>query len=167
LKPPYVLVGHSLGGLHVQWFARHHPGEIAGLLLLDATHPDDPRRLQGQESRIAAALQRVLALPQRLFRANLHAEIECVGATVRQVLEAPAFPPVPMVVLSGGKVPPAWMVKPQAHAVRQEHQRALAALSPQGEHRIAERSGHFPQLTEPGAVLDALASLLARCAPPV
>ena len=38
LKPPYVLVGHSLGGLYMQYFARNFPREVAGLLLVDSTH---------------------------------------------------------------------------------------------------------------------------------
>ncbi len=29
VPPPYVLVGHSLGGLHVELFARRHPDEVA------------------------------------------------------------------------------------------------------------------------------------------
>src|SRR5262249_34646814 len=38
LKPPYVLVGHSLGGLYMQYFARNYPQEVAGLVLIDSTH---------------------------------------------------------------------------------------------------------------------------------
>lgn len=41
---PYVLVGHSLGGLYVREFARLHPGEVAGLVLVDARPEDDARR---------------------------------------------------------------------------------------------------------------------------
>ena len=33
--PPYVLVGHSMGGLIVRYFASHYPGEVKGMLLLD------------------------------------------------------------------------------------------------------------------------------------
>src|SRR5262249_60318800 len=40
LLPPYVLVGHSLGGLYMQYFARNFPGEVAGLVLIDSTHWD-------------------------------------------------------------------------------------------------------------------------------
>jgi pimeloyl-ACP methyl ester carboxylesterase len=39
LAPPYVLVGHSLGGLYMQLFARKYPDEVAGLVLVDSTHP--------------------------------------------------------------------------------------------------------------------------------
>src|SRR6266704_3721215 len=38
IKPPYVLVGHSLGGLYMQYFARNYREEVAGLVLVDSTH---------------------------------------------------------------------------------------------------------------------------------
>ena len=37
---PYVLVGHSLGGLTVRLFAREHRAEVAGVVLVDSMHPD-------------------------------------------------------------------------------------------------------------------------------
>jgi pimeloyl-ACP methyl ester carboxylesterase len=37
---PYVLVGHSLGGLDVRAFARAYPDDVAGVVLIEATHPD-------------------------------------------------------------------------------------------------------------------------------
>ena len=39
LAPPYVLVGHSLGGLHMQYFTRRYPEEVAAMVLIDSTHP--------------------------------------------------------------------------------------------------------------------------------
>ena len=39
LSAPYVLVGHSMGGLYMQLFARLHPAEVAALVLIDPTHP--------------------------------------------------------------------------------------------------------------------------------
>jgi pimeloyl-ACP methyl ester carboxylesterase len=36
---PYVLAGHSFGGLYVQAFAAQFPNEVAGLVLLDSTAP--------------------------------------------------------------------------------------------------------------------------------
>ncbi|MFC7446482.1 alpha/beta fold hydrolase [Rhodococcus daqingensis] len=37
---PYVLVGHSLGGLYARLYAKRFPGEVTGLVLLDPTHED-------------------------------------------------------------------------------------------------------------------------------
>lgn len=39
MSPPYVLVGHSSGGLYMQLFARKYPSEVAGMVLVDSTHP--------------------------------------------------------------------------------------------------------------------------------
>lgn len=39
LAPPYVLVGHSLGGLYMQLFARLYPDEVAGIVLVDSLLP--------------------------------------------------------------------------------------------------------------------------------
>lgn len=40
ILPPYILVGHSLGGLYFQLWIRKYPEEVAGLVLVDSTHPN-------------------------------------------------------------------------------------------------------------------------------
>ena len=37
--PPYVMVGHSLGGLLVRVYARRFKGEVVGFVLVDSAHP--------------------------------------------------------------------------------------------------------------------------------
>lgn len=39
---PYVLAGHSFGGLYVRIFAAHYPDEVAGLVLIDSTASQEP-----------------------------------------------------------------------------------------------------------------------------
>ncbi|XGX80399.1 Putative aminoacrylate hydrolase RutD [Terrabacter sp. BE26] len=39
---PYVLAGHSFGGLYVRTFAAHYPDEVAGLVLIDSTASEGP-----------------------------------------------------------------------------------------------------------------------------
>ena len=39
--PPFVLVGHSFGGLVMRIFATRHPGLTAGIVLVDPAHPED------------------------------------------------------------------------------------------------------------------------------
>jgi pimeloyl-ACP methyl ester carboxylesterase len=41
---PYVLVGHSFGGLLVRRYAARYPREVAGLVLVDSAHEDQYRR---------------------------------------------------------------------------------------------------------------------------
>lgn len=44
LKGPFLLVGHSFGGLHLRVFASEYPDDVAALVLVDATHPDQDDR---------------------------------------------------------------------------------------------------------------------------
>jgi pimeloyl-ACP methyl ester carboxylesterase len=166
LKPPYVLVGHSLGGLYANLFARLYPGEVGAVLFLEATHPADQEVLRQHETQLTRALGKVFSLPQRLFRANVHAEIEWVGETVKEVEGAGAFPPIPVAVVTGGANPPKWLMSPAALQARRAHQQELARLSPRGTQVIAAKSGHFPQLTEPALVLDVLSGLVRRVSSP-
>ncbi|MFZ2889491.1 alpha/beta fold hydrolase [Sulfuricurvum sp.] len=39
VKPPYLLVGHSLGGLYQYVFAKMYPDDVSGIVLIDPTHP--------------------------------------------------------------------------------------------------------------------------------
>ena len=44
VEPPYILGGHSFGGYNMQIFARRYPYLVAGLVLIDASHPDQVER---------------------------------------------------------------------------------------------------------------------------
>jgi pimeloyl-ACP methyl ester carboxylesterase len=44
---PYVLAGHSIGGLYIRLHATTHPSEVAGMVLVDATHEDVRTRIPG------------------------------------------------------------------------------------------------------------------------
>src|SRR5687768_1975212 len=37
---PYVLVGHSYGGLYARMYAAQYPNEVAGVVLVDSSHPE-------------------------------------------------------------------------------------------------------------------------------
>jgi pimeloyl-ACP methyl ester carboxylesterase len=38
IPPPYILVGHSFGGITTRYYAAAYPGEVAGIVLVDGTH---------------------------------------------------------------------------------------------------------------------------------
>jgi pimeloyl-ACP methyl ester carboxylesterase len=161
LEPPYVLVAHSMGGLFANLFARLYPQEVAGVLFLEAAHPADHEVLKKHESQLLRALGKVLALPQALLKPNLHTELACLEETVREVESAGPFPEVPLRVVTGGLTPRSWLMSPAAVGSRRANQQELVRLSPLGEHVIAQKSGHFPQLTQPDLVLKVLAELVA------
>lgn len=47
IAPPYVLVGHSFGAISMTWYALHYPDEVAGLVLVDPSHPEMFERAPG------------------------------------------------------------------------------------------------------------------------
>lgn len=164
LPPPYVLVGHSLGGLYANLFARRHSPDVTGVVLVEATHPLDRDMLQGHEGHLAKVLAKLLSVPPSVFRANLHAELAWLESAAREVEEAGPFPSVPLAVVSAGNEPPRWLVPTAVLRVRRQRQKELARLSPRGTHIVAARSGHFPQLTQPRLVLDAIRAVVRQAA---
>ncbi|MEM9089799.1 MAG: alpha/beta hydrolase [Cyanobacteria bacterium P01_F01_bin.53] len=38
IKPPYILVGHSLGGVNMRLYASQYPADVVGLVLVDSSH---------------------------------------------------------------------------------------------------------------------------------
>jgi pimeloyl-ACP methyl ester carboxylesterase len=157
LQPPYVLVGHSLGGLIVNLFARLHPQETAGVVFIEASTPDDVLLLHKHDTR----LQRFLAaLIAKLSPPNPLAETQQLERSVAELQAAPDFPAVPLTIISGGKPAMAWATAEQALALRAKHQAALANLSPQGRQVMALRSGHFPQFSEPELVVATIVEML-------
>jgi pimeloyl-ACP methyl ester carboxylesterase len=46
IKPPHILVGHSAGAIHMLVYAKRHPEEVAGLVLVEPSHPEMFTRLK-------------------------------------------------------------------------------------------------------------------------
>ena len=61
IEPPYVLAGHSFGGLPVRAFVDLYPELAAGLILVDASHPDQWVRWPTPHA------DRILEVSQRIF----------------------------------------------------------------------------------------------------
>lgn len=83
VKPPYVLVGHSFGGLIIRAFARTHPSEVAGLVFVDPLHPEEwcePSPNQQQLLRGGIFLSRVGGLLARLGAVRLSLVLLSGGA---------------------------------------------------------------------------------------
>jgi pimeloyl-ACP methyl ester carboxylesterase len=47
LQPPYILIGHSFGGINMLVYAYQYPQEVAGLVLVDSSHPEMFERMPG------------------------------------------------------------------------------------------------------------------------
>ena len=62
VAPPYVLVGASFGGFPVRVFAGRYPTEVAGIVLVDASHEDqhEPDSMKAPVNRLSPAVHNVL-----------------------------------------------------------------------------------------------------------
>lgn len=150
---PYVLVGHSLGGLHALHFSRSHPADTAAVVLLEATAPQDVAAMAEHASVLQGGLK---ALIDRVLPLHPHNEVALASTSAAQVGALPPFPPVPLAVVTGMRPALAWLTPASQWAARMRHQRALVQLSPLGSHVLAHHSGHFPQLTEPALVVQVI-----------
>lgn len=96
VKPPYVLVGHSIGGLYQYAFSRMYPDEVAGIVLIDATHPMHLRRMQVEVPVMANMLD---SMSRRVFRGMMQVEFNMQQECVDALLQKPR-PDVPVRVLT-------------------------------------------------------------------
>lgn len=96
LNPPYVLVGHSLGGLYMQLFARRYPNEVHALVLVDSTHP---LQLKG-----AGSPENWPTWVRVLFSVATSAvakeELSAIDTTGEEILDLPTLSAKPVIILS-------------------------------------------------------------------
>lgn len=143
IDPPYVLVGHSYGGLLARLFARAHPKETGGVVLVDAMVRDQTRRQLAIWPRTQArALRRSVARPVR-DGVDLAAG-EALAGRIRSLGE------IPLAVVTAGTHEHEWGRVPAGLARALDRQWAtmqdeLAALSRDHVHVVARRSDHFVQ----------------------
>ena len=45
IKPPYIMVGHSFGGINVRLYASKYPLEAVGIILLNSVHENQNKRM--------------------------------------------------------------------------------------------------------------------------
>jgi pimeloyl-ACP methyl ester carboxylesterase len=64
LPGPFILVGHSIGGIYTREFVARYPGEVAGLVFVDSSHEEMGSRMPKAERR--SQTRRLMAL--RFFR---------------------------------------------------------------------------------------------------
>jgi pimeloyl-ACP methyl ester carboxylesterase len=208
LKPPYVLVGHSLGGLNVRYYADLHLEEVAGMVLVEpATEHQDKRivkvlpaiaalfdqqrsvlqacldRLEGKgkpnpeldqiceeqpapdlPAAVNAAAAALSAKPYHL-RSQLSELDGVLGPSSDQAAAARrAYGAIPLIVLTAGNPMIPGLSSSDREAllgiIKQMH-REHAALSSRGTDRIVPESGHYVQLDQPKAVIDAVTDVLA------
>ena len=156
---PYILVGHSLGGLNVQVYASHYPEEVAGMVLLD---PPPLRFILGKEyTELASMADQMTEEWQGIGDSGLRSENaeeranaefflmlasehrEMFISSAKQASSIVSFGDIPLVVVASGVPNP--MFGDVAEAYQQfwaAESEALGAKSRHGQFVFAETSTH-------------------------
>ena len=168
IEGPYVLVAHSLGGLFARLYAATYPGEVAGLVLVDAWPEAMPKLLGPEQWQAYEALS---APPPPGLASYRDLETIDFDAASERMAEAASHHPlygIPLFVLSRAKpvalppnVPTAF--SPAAfEAAWRKGQDELTALVPDAKHVIAKESDHYIQIEQPDLVIDAVREPASR-----
>jgi pimeloyl-ACP methyl ester carboxylesterase len=70
IKAPYVLVGHSIGGLIARVYAEQYPDEVAGMVLIDSTHEDTTLMYQGKIVRVREGAKGIAVPPVQTMQSS-------------------------------------------------------------------------------------------------
>lgn len=149
IKPPYILVGHSFGGVNVSVYAHEYPEEVAGLVLVDSTPVNYRERfLPTMTSDFQEAYRK-----QFVREGNYEEFMESLG----QLKEYEETLSMPVLVLSAGKKD---HYSEASQELWNDMQRELALISSKGECVLAKNSAHYIQRDEPQVVIKAVEKLI-------
>lgn len=163
---PYILVGHSIGGFHVLVFAHEYPQEVAGIVLVDSSHPDQWQDVSAvlppESPDEPTSLKKLRNIPP----ASLPEKMDILEST-KQVREVKSLGDLPLVVLShtptisvNSNISPELSKK--IEQVWAKLQNNLASLSSNSTHIIATKAGHYIQVDQPQLVIDAILKVIAE-----
>ncbi len=165
---PYVLVGHSMGGLFSRYFAMTRPDDVVGLVLVDASTEDawegfqeilSPDEWEAFEQMTTENPELEAAYPdaESIWIAPL--ADDPLVAEVRRVRAETPLKPMPLVVLQHGipfEAPfPGWPTAEMEQSFS-DNQAWLAQLVPGAKLITAEESGHNIHQDQPELVIEAI-----------
>lgn len=162
IDPPYVLVGHSFGGMNVRLYASEYSKDVVGMVLVDSTHEDEVDRM------FALLPPEVVkkAKPEDLVvRTTENLDF---NRSLAQVREANWRSNIPLVVLTRGSAtfnPNDYAVPslaPKFEEIRLDLQQELVRRSTRGTQVIAEKSGHHIHRDQPESVVDAIRKVVGE-----
>jgi len=164
---PYVLVGHSLGGLFVRLYASTYPDDVAGMVLVDAFSEWVRDGMTSDQWTLYKRFGFKDPPPGLVYK---DVETVDVDTSFDQMTQAKAAHPlrsIPLVVISKGlpfDLSP-WQPLPADFPDALESawnaaQEKLAVLMPNTRHIVATKSSHYVQIEQPGLVIEAVCQVI-------
>jgi len=190
IAPPYVLVGHSMGGYNVRLYTSLHRNEITGMVLVDASHPDQENRFPPALRSMEASWQREaeflayttpLGIPRllgvcdedpvrRAADCNFNTaqegikEMKALTQSAAETAATGSLGDLPLAVLSHDPDKPSSELPADlakpTNQAWEKMQEELAHLSTRGTLTIARNSGHYIQIDRPDLVVEAVHTVL-------
>ena len=164
IRGPYVLVGHSFGGMIVRLFAQAYPSKAAGLVFVDAFGANI-RSLFGPE--LWPSYVGLLNQPGTPFDSNPRFETIDIDGAIDAVLRARALPRIPLAVMS--KTEPFATAPGVSPAILGRLEEVwplvgdeLVKLEPQTPHIFATGSDHYVQIHNPDLTIATIRLVLER-----
>ena len=170
IPAPYILAGHSLGGLTVRMYQHRHPTEVAALVLIDSAHEEQRERLLSALPPEAMGEVPAVARYRNALRVNWvdpAANPEGIDNVANSALmrSCTDLGGLPLVVVSRGRAEAPEGFPPELVAERerawQHMQSELASLSSRSVHLIAERSGHLVNRDQPELIVKGIHQAIA------
>jgi len=153
IPPPYILVGHSIGGLYQYVFAKLYPGEVAGIVLLDPTHPQHWETMQKDAPAAAMMVKGVRLIGfNATDRAEFDGQVACLDSLD---MGHPLQMPVSLLVSGQFKSNEQGDYKAMLQKLRQDWLRLLGVT----EMEVVKDAGHYIHKDRPDAVISAIQSI--------
>jgi pimeloyl-ACP methyl ester carboxylesterase len=157
VQPPYILVGHSAGGLFVRVFAGLFPDAVAGVLLLDPAPEDAYPRAAREHPELFRRLDQADSLDRIKATPGERAEDDAWETSLAQARASDATLRAPVVLLSS----PRQDLGVISDLFREE-QRRWTDRQARATFRVVSRAGHAIQRDRPDTVVAVIRSLQAR-----
>jgi pimeloyl-ACP methyl ester carboxylesterase len=167
ISAPYILVGHSAGGFHVRLFHSKWPSEVAGIVLVESSHPDQTaRHLAALPPQAADEDLAIWSFRRMLNDSSVFPEGYQWEETTAQVRALGKLGNLPLAVLSRTpgveRIPLPGDLPAKEEQAWQDMQKELAALSSNSTHAIAKLSGHDIPRQESKTVSSAILEVLQK-----
>jgi pimeloyl-ACP methyl ester carboxylesterase len=164
---PYVIVGHSLGGLIARAYAQTHADQVHGVVFVDGFSASIPALFGSRWAsyRDHGLNPPVDQMPVASMRTPGSERVD-IDASIAEVLAGPAFPNIPVAVLTktepfAGLGPLPGLPADETNRLYEQAQDELVALSPDTPQTFATGSDHYIQFSQPDLVVRA-AELVER-----
>jgi pimeloyl-ACP methyl ester carboxylesterase len=166
LQGPFLVVGHSIGGLNAQVFASRYPSRVAGLVLVSSTYPDQmdiwrnllPPPVDGEAKAITDARAFLTTIQSDPLKNQERLDFRQSGEQAQQLH---SLGPKPLIVLTHS---PKFRMVPgleeplaiKLENATQQMQKQFLQLSTNSKQRIAATAGHELPHEDPDFVVDGI-----------